>query len=107
MDNNNMNFDPMTGQPVNQAQQTYGQQPVYQQPVVNETVSLGEWMLTYLLMLIPIVNIVMLFVWAFGNSKESKKNWARATLIWYVIAIVIGIALGGMLGAALGSAMYY
>lgn len=37
-------------------------------------VSLGEWIVTYILCCIPCVNIIMLFVWAFGgNTNPSKK----------------------------------
>ena len=94
---NNVNFDPMTGQPVNQ-------QPAYQQPVVDETVGVGEWMLTTLLCIIPIVNIVMMFVWSFSsNTKPSKKNWARAALIWTAIVLVLYIILIAAFGAALTS----
>lgn len=32
--------------------------------------------------------IILLFVWAFGsNTPVSKANWAKASLIWMVIAI--------------------
>ncbi len=48
----------------------------------NRPVSVGDWMLTYLLMCIPLVNIIMLLVWAFGGgAPESKSNWAKASLI--------------------------
>ena len=57
----------------------------------NSPVSVGEWMVTYLLMLLPLVNIIMLFVWAFGDSKPSKSNWAKANLIW--MAIMVGLWL--------------
>jgi hypothetical protein len=53
-------------------------------------ITLGEWMLTLLLCVIPLVNIVMLLVWAFsGNTNPSKANWAKASLIWFVIGIVL------------------
>ncbi|MDH3346465.1 MAG: hypothetical protein OEL75_04695 [Kiritimatiellaceae bacterium] len=52
-------------------------------------VSVGEWMLTYFLMCIPVINIVLLFVWAFGcNTPVSKANWAKSLLIWGLIGIV-------------------
>lgn len=54
-------------------------------------VSVGEWLITYLIMIIPIVNVIMLFVWAFGDgTKESKANWAKASLILAAIGLVIG-----------------
>lgn len=62
-----------------------------------QPVTTGNWMLTTLLMFIPVVNIILLFVWAFGsNTPVSKSNWAKASLIWgligialYVVAILI------------------
>lgn len=52
-------------------------------------ITVGEWLVTMLIAAIPVVNVVMLFVWAFGsNTKLSKANWAKATLIFLVIAVV-------------------
>jgi len=52
-------------------------------------VSFGEWMITILLTAIPIVNIVMLCVWAFGSgTNQNKANWAKASLVWLVIAVI-------------------
>ncbi|MFC3771204.1 hypothetical protein [Paenibacillus sp. GCM10012303] len=57
-------------------------------------VSFKDWMITILLMAIPIVNIVMLFVWAFGgNTNPSKANYAKAALIWVVIGIVLNVII--------------
>jgi len=59
-----------------------------------QTVSMGEWFVTGLLMCIPVVNIVMIFVWAFSsNTKPSKANFFRLYLILAVIGIAISIAL--------------
>ncbi len=69
---------------------------------LNGVVSIGEWLLTLFIASIPLVNIVMLFVWGFGsNTKLSKANWAKATLIWLAIAIafyfvVIVSIIGGL-----------
>ena len=90
-------------QPQPQPQPQYYQQPqpYYQQPV-EVPVSTGDWMLTMFLTAIPLVGFVLLLVWAFGSTTPlSKKNWARAGLIWCVIAMVLSILLTvalGMLG---------
>ena len=64
-------------------------------------VTVGEWMITMLIMIIPIVNIVMLFVWGFGgNAQISKANWAKATLIWALIGIIIAIVILGIFAGA-------
>jgi len=62
-------------------------------------VTLGDWILTYLLISIPLVNIILLFVWAFGaNTPISKANWAKALLIWMLIGIVLYILFFFVLG---------
>lgn len=91
----------------NQYRQPAYAQPVYSQPAASNLsedaeLTTGNWMLTLLLTFIPIVNIVMLFIWGFGDSAPfAKKNWARAQLIWtaimvgiYIIIFVIFIAVG-------------
>ncbi|MGM0440174.1 MAG: hypothetical protein ACQEP8_03560 [Chlamydiota bacterium] len=61
---------------------------------LEKTVSLGEWIITLLIMCIPFVNIVMLFVWAFGsNTKPSKANWAKALIVLAVIGLVVLVVL--------------
>ncbi len=58
-------------------------------------------MLTLFLVCIPVVNIILLLVWAFSSSTErSKKNWARANIIWAIIGIIVTVAL-----IAIGTAM--
>ncbi|TAH64638.1 MAG: zinc-ribbon domain-containing protein [Anaerolineaceae bacterium] len=57
-------------------------------------VSFLNWLGTYAIMFIPfvggIVLFVMLIVWSFGgNVAESKKNWARATLVFMIVMFII------------------
>ena len=64
--------------------------------------TLGNWIVTMLLMLIPIVNIVLIFIWAFGsNVNPSKKSYFQAALIFLAISIIFSIALGGVLSSFL------
>ena len=60
----------------------------------DQTVSLGDWVGTLILTGIPVVSFIMLLVWAFGdNTKLSKKNFARATLIIAIVGAVVGTLL--------------
>lgn len=118
MDQNNMSQQENTGaQPAEQAQNPYvqpaeqvqnpymapmNQETAYQPPVVSDDVSMGEWMWTLLLLYIPIVNIILMLVWAFGGgTKASKANFCKAQLIWtliffclYIIMIIAAFTLG-------------
>lgn len=58
--------------------------------VNNEPVTVSDWLLTYFLLSLPVINLIMLFVWAFNKSeKQSKSNWAKAFLIWTLIVSFI------------------
>lgn len=56
--------------------------------------SLGQYLGMMLLMLIPLVNIILLLIWSFGDYNVNKKNYARASLIMLIIAIVLWIISG-------------
>jgi hypothetical protein len=74
--------------------------PVVMQKNVEEAVSVGEWFVTMLILAIPIANIIMIFVWAFGGgAKKSKSNYFKAMLIWAVIGIVLSIVFFILLGS--------
>jgi hypothetical protein len=69
-------------------------------------VTVGDWVLTYLIAAIPLVGLVMLFVWAFGSdTNPNKANWAKAALIWAAIVIGIYIVFAVAFGAAILSAI--
>ena len=52
--------------------------------------STKDWLIVFLVSILPCVNIIMLFVWAFsGSGNHNRRNYARA----YLIFIAIGIAL--------------
>lgn len=121
MDNNNLfDKDNQTGeqgqfqqppyQPPYQQQpyQPYQPQPPYQMGdgELEEPVTFADWMLSMLIMCIPCVNIIMMFVWAFGsNTKKSKSNFFKASLVWMLIFIVLSIVMVGAFGAVFVSLM--
>lgn len=66
-------------------------------PVISTT----NWLITILITTIPLVNIIMLIVWAFSDSTNpNKSNWAKATLIWMLIGIVLTIMFWVIFGFA-------
>ena len=57
-------------------------------------VSVKEWLLTNLILMIPLVNIVMTLVWAFdSNTNPNKANYFKAALILFAIVMVIYLVL--------------
>lgn len=73
--------------------------------------TMGQWLVTMLLLLIPIVNIVLIIVWAVSkNENPNRSNWAKAYLILIAIMLVLyGLIFGiffGALGGLSGLASY-
>ncbi|MDU0202033.1 hypothetical protein ACYEXS_24435 [Paenibacillus sp. MAH-36] len=55
-----------------------------------KVMTVKNWLITSLILMIPIVNIVMLFIWAFGDSaNKNKSNYAKASLLMALIFIVL------------------
>ena len=78
----------------------------YREPETDleEPISMGEWLVTMLLMLIPCVNIVLMFVWAFSSKeKKSESNYFKAALIFAAIVLVLYIILIAIFGVAITS----
>jgi len=57
----------------------------------NQPMSVGDWVLTIFLTSLPLIGVILLFVWAFGdNQRVDRANWSKATLIWFAIGLVFG-----------------
>lgn len=60
-----------------------------------------DWLITFLITAIPLVGLIMLFVWGFSeNSNKVRTTWAKAMLVWYAIAIALGILFMILFGTA-------
>lgn len=73
----------------NQPESTPVPTTVYQQDTT-PVMSFGEWLVTMLIMAVPLLNAIMIFVWATDKTTNpNKANWAKATLVMVGIQIVI------------------
>ena len=66
-----------------------------QSPTGEDTLpmTVGDWMVTLLILAIPIVNIIMYFVWAFSSSGNvNLKTYCQASLIWFLILMAVALA---------------
>lgn len=80
-------------------------------PIDSQTMSVKDWVLTLIILALPLINIVMLLVWAFGSTGNiNRKNYCLASLLmlaiviglslcFAVLAALVGVAAGGMAGA--------
>ena len=65
----------------------------------NRPVTMGNWMITFLILAIPIVNLFMLFYWAFTSSTNpNKRSYCQAILMYGLIALGI-VAVAAIVNA--------
>ena len=54
--------------------------------------TIGNWLITLILLAIPLVNLILLIVWAVSASTHpSKKTFCQAYLIF--VGIIFGLAI--------------
>ena len=64
--------------------------------------SSSDWLLTIFLGGLPIVGLVFLLIWSFGDNQPLERaNYAKATLIW----TLIGLGIAAFFFILFGSAM--
>lgn len=78
---------------------------------LEKPLSLGEWIITLIVVAIPCVGFIMMFVWGFGKGgNTSRRNYCRAALILtaivYVLLIIFYASLAAVLADALSSYSY-
>ena len=66
-------------------------------------ISIGEWMWMMFILHIPFVNLIMFFVYAFSGENESRKNFYKAIIVWFLlllgVATIVILILIGMSSA--------
>jgi hypothetical protein len=63
--------------------------------------SVKDWFITLLILAIPMVNLVMYLVWAFGSyGNLNRRNFCRAGLLMFALAVgiflIFSIIFGGI-----------
>lgn len=82
---------------------------INEQPNVNKTTtmvevetapvtSVGTWLLTFVVLCIPIVGIIMTVVWMLSAKDKSRANYFKAMLIMYAVVIVMFLVLSCAMG---------
>ncbi len=95
---NDRPFCPNCGKPVEG-----GNRDMFKEPVRKSTaeapMTLGDWIITLLITYIPVLGFIMTIVWALTAENTSKKNFARATLLFMIICFVFIVLMSGCAAA--------
>ena len=69
----------------------------------NAVISTVEWFGTLIVLIVPIVGIVIYFIWAFGSGgNPNRRNYCRAALILMAISLALGIIFSVVLRSFIG-----
>ena len=61
-------------------------------PAPRDKISIGEWLVTFLISGIPVLGFIALLIWSFDErAQPTKATWAKAMLIWHLISFIITI----------------
>jgi hypothetical protein len=93
---NQNGYNPGQNSYSNQDNQTpyYASNPYPPMSKNEEPMSLKDWLITFLLLMIPFAGIVLPFIWAFGSDvNQSKKTYFQAMLIMSLVGIVLYIII--------------
>ncbi|XDZ51317.1 hypothetical protein AB8Q18_14290 [Neisseriaceae bacterium CLB008] len=63
--------------------------------------SVKEWVLTLIILMIPLVNLIMMLVWAFGEGPKWRANFCKANLLIMVIALAVYFIIFLLFGSIL------
>lgn len=56
-------------------------------------ISVAAWMGMMFIAAIPFIGQIMVLVWAFAGDNESRKNYFRAILMWFVVFVGLFVCL--------------
>ena len=64
-------------------------------------VSFWFWLFALFIAALPCIGIVMVVIWALVGSNESRKNYFRALIAWFLILTVLwcGLATASLAAA--------
>ena len=66
-----------------------------------QNLSIGDWLVNFLITIIPLVGIIFVIIWANDDKNKIRKNWAVASLIRTGIIFVLSIFLYATIFAAI------
>lgn len=73
----------------------------------DNTVSTGAFFGLMLLFALPVIGWLVCIIMCFAPKNKNLKHFARATLIWILIALVLSLLLGAAVSALVSSVASY
>jgi len=63
-------------------------------PYDTRPMSVKDWLVTLIILALPLINIVMMLVWAFGGTGNiNRRNYCRAGLLLFAVVLALSICV--------------
>lgn len=56
-----------------------------------EVLSVGQYLIMFIVMSIPIINIILMIVWATSPQNQNRKNFAIASIILLLVGFIFSL----------------
>lgn len=56
-------------------------------------VSFWFWLLSMVVLAIPLLNVVMTLLWAFTGDNETRKNYFKAIIVFFCLTVAFSLFL--------------
>lgn len=63
-------------------------------------VGIGAWIGVFVLLAIPLVNVIMTIIWACCAMRRSLRNFARALIVCWLVLLILAVVAGVLLARA-------
>lgn len=63
-------------------------------------VGIGAWIGVFVLLAIPLVNVIMTIIWACCATRRSLRNFARALIVCWLALLILAVVAGVLLARA-------
>lgn len=61
------------------------------------SIGVGMWIGIFLVLCIPVANVVCTIIWACSAQRQSLKNFARAIIICWLVCLILAVLVGILL----------
>ena len=81
---------------------------MYESGMDNSPMSMGDWVLTILALMIPCFGVILYFIWAFSKTTNvNRRNFCRAQLAITGVVLVIYMIFIALFGSMIFSSGFY
>ncbi len=75
--------------------------------IMSPAITVGQWLIMFILMAIPIVNVVVIIIWAMDSQgNPNRSNFARAVIVVFALSILLSAMFFGAIMGMLQSFAY-